>query len=211
MAASPPDESVLRFGSLALDRRRRLVSVNGNALHLTSAEYALLEVLLTHPGLAMSSRQLLSAMWNREWQGDTQPLQVHVSRLRRKLGAAGGDPKAIQTVHGFGYRFVPDGDGEVVELLLDHDFILRRIRPHRSFLGWDPDDVIDTFFSPLGLDEATLRSLTLLLLSQGRTIEEAELPMQTADGGTHLVHLATEILTDGSGAFSGLLSRLRLS
>ena len=95
------------FGSLSVNRIMRQVRWGDRALHLTPSEYRLISTLAAHPHRAFSSRELLAAMWESEWQTDTAPLQIHVSRLRKKLSAAGVDRAYLVTVHGFGYRFDP--------------------------------------------------------------------------------------------------------
>lgn len=106
---TPPER--LQFGPLLIDQRSRVVTVDGQPVPLTTSEYALLLTLATHQGRAISSRNLLRAMWDTEWSADTSALQVHASRLRRKLGESGAKPHFIQTVHGYGYRFDADMDG----------------------------------------------------------------------------------------------------
>jgi len=106
----PEQHDVQTFGSLSINRIKRQVRWGERALHLTPSEYRLISTLAAHPHRAFSSRELLEAMWESEWQTDTAPLQIHVSRLRKKLSAAGVDRAYLVTVHGFGYRFDP-GDG----------------------------------------------------------------------------------------------------
>jgi len=102
---------VQRFGPLRIDTVARRVWLDGTELVLTRSEFALLAALCAHPGAAISNRDLLRMMWGQDWQSDTTPLQLHVSRLRRKLGESGVSPRYVVTIHGFGYRFEPDPDG----------------------------------------------------------------------------------------------------
>jgi DNA-binding winged helix-turn-helix (wHTH) protein len=101
-------QMVQRFGSLVIDRDIREVTVDGNIIHLTNAEYTLLTVLAEHPRRAFSSEHLMRLLTRSEWVGDTHALQSHVSRLRAKLGKSGIQPRQVVTVHGYGYRFVPE-------------------------------------------------------------------------------------------------------
>lgn len=93
--------------ALEVDFGAREVRVDGRPVHLTRSEFLLLRALASRPGVALSDRDLLKSMWAGVWDADTTPLQVHVCRLRRKLGESGRRPVRIVTVQGFGYRFVP--------------------------------------------------------------------------------------------------------
>lgn len=97
---------LLSAGDLTLDLRTRRVTRGGAAVALTNKEYALLEALLRAAGRPVSR----TALWERAWDGsfevDSNVLDVHIGRLRRKLGD-GGRGGLIQTVHGVGYRLEP--------------------------------------------------------------------------------------------------------
>lgn len=97
---------LLSAGDLTLDLRARRVTRGGAAVALTNKEYALLEALLRAAGRPVSR----TALWERAWDGsfevDSNVLDVHIGRLRRKLGD-GGRGGLIQTVHGVGYRLEP--------------------------------------------------------------------------------------------------------
>lgn len=102
----------VRIGSLELDPTRRLVTVEGNELHLTPREYELLKVLLGNAGRVVSRGRLLRAVWGAEYAGESHYLHVHVAAIRRKLAAA--DPSRalaglIAAEPGVGYR-VRDAD-----------------------------------------------------------------------------------------------------
>ncbi len=101
-AASGP---VLRAGAIAIDRAAHAVNVDGAAVDLTPIEYRLLLVLLERRGRVQSRPQLLEAVWESQPDIQTRTVDMHVQRLRTKLGAAGA---AIETVRGFGYRFRAD-------------------------------------------------------------------------------------------------------
>lgn len=99
------DGQVLKINGLEIDRDGHNVSVDGRPVELTKSEYSLLLSLATHPGKAFTQRELLGLMWGGEWNVDTTPLQVHVSRLRDKLSDSVTQPRFIQTIRGYGYRF----------------------------------------------------------------------------------------------------------
>ena len=71
-------------------------------MELTPLEYRLLEVFLERRGRVQSRRQLLQAAWNTEAQIETRTVDMHVARLRAKLGESG---ELLETVRGVGYRF----------------------------------------------------------------------------------------------------------
>ena len=84
---------------LHLDSQNRCVYVNGECFPLTEQEYCLLDQLARHPGEALSRDELLRTAWGYLSPGDTRTVDVHVQRLRKKLGF-----EAIGTVHRFGYK-----------------------------------------------------------------------------------------------------------
>ncbi|MGH9120732.1 MAG: response regulator transcription factor [Acidimicrobiales bacterium] len=96
--AEPP--GVLSAGSVDVDPARREVSVRGALVALTAREFDLLAYLAGHPGLVLTRRQLLDAVWGDGWVGDERTVDVHVRQLRRKLG----DSLPLATVWGVGYR-----------------------------------------------------------------------------------------------------------
>jgi DNA-binding response OmpR family regulator len=105
VATAGPDD-VVQFGpGLRLDRWRHQVTRDQRPIELTRREYALLEHLVTHSGRVFSRRQLLAAAWNLEDDGSvpSRTVDVHASRLRRKLGAPHGG--ALENLRGVGYRW----------------------------------------------------------------------------------------------------------
>jgi two-component system phosphate regulon response regulator OmpR len=77
---------------------------------LTGAEFSLLRALALHPGEPISRDRLSQLARGREIEVADRSLDVQVSRLRRLLGDDAHHPRLIQTVWGFGYAFVPDGE-----------------------------------------------------------------------------------------------------
>ena len=92
----------LRGGGITVDVNALAVQVNGAALDLTPTEYRLLVTLLERRGRVQSRQQLLEQAWDVQARIETRTVDMHVQRLRNKLGPAGD---AIETVRGFGYRF----------------------------------------------------------------------------------------------------------
>lgn len=93
---------MLRGGGITVDMNALTVMVDGNALDLTPTEYRLLVSLLERRGRVQNRQQLLEAAWDVHARIETRTVDMHVQRLRSKLGVAG---QWIETVRGFGYRF----------------------------------------------------------------------------------------------------------
>ena len=92
----------LRGGGILVDLNALSVNVDGHALDLTPTEYRLLVSLLERRGRVQNRQQLLEAAWDVHARIETRTVDMHVQRLRTKLGNAG---HWIETVRGFGYRF----------------------------------------------------------------------------------------------------------
>lgn len=91
-------------GDLVVDGDRHLARLGGNALPLTTREFALLWFLVTHPGTAFTHEDLLRHVWR--WTiGDRSTVTVHVHRLRGKVEVDPRRPTRLQTVWGIGYRW----------------------------------------------------------------------------------------------------------
>jgi two-component system KDP operon response regulator KdpE len=104
-----PDEPaapILWFDGLEVDLARRLVSRDGERVHLTKTEYALLEAMVTNPGKLLTHRWLLRRVWGRGYAEESHYLRVYVRALRRKLGDAAAAPALILTEPGVGYRWI---------------------------------------------------------------------------------------------------------
>ena len=89
----------LRHGSVALDTRLAKVTVDGNAVRLTSHEFRVLSYLMHNRGRIVSQAELTEHIYSQDLERDSNTVEVFVARLRRKLGSA-----VIETVRGFGYR-----------------------------------------------------------------------------------------------------------
>ena len=96
---------VLRAGPLVVYVEANRVTVDGTDVQLTPKEYALLVCLLERRGRTQSRRGLLETVWDTTAEIETRTVDMHIGRLRSKLGPAG---ESIETVRGFGYRFCPE-------------------------------------------------------------------------------------------------------
>ncbi|MGA7911724.1 MAG: response regulator transcription factor [Candidatus Dormiibacterota bacterium] len=100
----PSGEPVLRFGELELDLARRLVSVQGRAVHLTPTEYELLRYLALHAGRPVTHSTLLRQVWGDYAVGDKYNTRYVVAQIRKKLGDDPANPRFIVNEPGVGYR-----------------------------------------------------------------------------------------------------------
>jgi DNA-binding response OmpR family regulator len=98
--------SQLRAGDLRLDLLAHRAWLGETALDLTSREFALLEYFMRHPGQVLSRQQILAAVWELDFDPESNIVDVYVRYLRRKVNPADGMP-LITTVRGAGYRFDP--------------------------------------------------------------------------------------------------------
>ena len=92
---------VLRVGEVEIDRQGMEVRVGSELVSLTPTEYRLLLELAEHSGAVLSRERLLEEVWGYVWAGDTRLVDMHVRRLRAKIG-----PETIETVRGAGYKLV---------------------------------------------------------------------------------------------------------
>ncbi len=100
---------VVTHRDLVIDLARHRVQRDGQEIHLTPTEYALLAYLATHRGKVLTHQMILRHVWGPEYEAETQYLRVFVSQLRRKVEPEPRDPQFLLTDIGVGYRF-PDPD-----------------------------------------------------------------------------------------------------
>lgn len=100
-------ESVQTFGNVRIDRAKRLVERDGQALHLTPIEYRLLALLTAQPERVLTHTQLLKEVWGPGHADDVHYVRVHMGNLRKKIEADPSRPRWLITEAGVGYRFVP--------------------------------------------------------------------------------------------------------
>jgi DNA-binding response OmpR family regulator len=100
--AGAGDGTVIRLGPLAIDTDSYAVTVSGRPLDLTFKEFELLRFLAQHPGRVFTRPSLLREVWGYDFYGGTRTVDVHVRRLRAKLGPE--HEQLIETVRSVGYR-----------------------------------------------------------------------------------------------------------
>jgi len=102
---APAGSGELRSGDLVINEITYSARMHGRAMDLTFKEFELLKFLVQHPGRVFTRAQLLQEVWGYDYFGGTRTVDVHVRRLRAKLGAE--NESLIGTVRNVGYRFVP--------------------------------------------------------------------------------------------------------
>lgn len=102
-ASTPPET----YGELVIDRSSLTVLLSGREISLTPTELKLLLVLSGSPRQVFSREQLLGLVWEHDYLGDSRLVDACVQRLRAKIETDTSQPRYIQTVRGFGYRFGP--------------------------------------------------------------------------------------------------------
>jgi two-component system response regulator CpxR len=101
----PESKSVLTVGDVELNPRARVVKRGGDEVVLTSVEFALLEILMKAAGHIVTREDLSTQGLGRRLSQSDRSIDVHVSNLRKKLGAAPDGGDRIKTVRGFGYQY----------------------------------------------------------------------------------------------------------
>ncbi len=102
--AADPEAHVIRSGEVIVDDATYTAKIGKRHLDLTFKEFELLKFLAQHPGRVFSRQQLLQEVWGYDYFGGTRTVDVHVRRLRAKLGP--DNETLIGTVRNVGYRFV---------------------------------------------------------------------------------------------------------
>ena len=100
-AAAADAPAVVRYGDIALDAARHIVTDGSREVRLTAKEFLLLEYLIRHRGRVLSRDVLLTDVWGYNYTGGTRTVDVHIRRLREKFPALNG---AIETIKQFGYK-----------------------------------------------------------------------------------------------------------
>jgi DNA-binding response OmpR family regulator len=108
--ATPQLPGEIRSSGLVVNESTYSARMNGRSLDLTFKEFELLKFLAQHPGRVFTRAQLLQEVWGYDYFGGTRTVDVHVRRLRAKLGAE--NEALIGTVRNVGYRFVPVKGGQ---------------------------------------------------------------------------------------------------
>ncbi|WP_051966765.1 response regulator transcription factor [Kitasatospora mediocidica] len=112
-AANDDSPTEIRNGDLLVDEATYSAKLKGRVLDLTFKEFELIKYLAQHPGRVFTRAQLLQEVWGYDYFGGTRTVDVHVRRLRAKLGVE--HEQLIGTVRNVGYRFVTPSHGDKAE------------------------------------------------------------------------------------------------
>ncbi|MGG0177865.1 response regulator transcription factor [Gottfriedia acidiceleris] len=102
--ANVPIINQIQYKDLVLDTDSKKVSVGGNELKLTAIEYEILCLFVTSPKKVFTKANLFESVWNEEFYGDDNTINVHMSNIRSKLNKANPNEEYIETIWGMGYR-----------------------------------------------------------------------------------------------------------
>jgi DNA-binding response OmpR family regulator len=108
--ASPKEESLKQatFGDVDIDFKGYTVSKGGEPVELTTKEFELLRLLVSHPDEVLRRDTILNDVWGDEWDVFPRTIDTHVVHLRQKLEDDPANPRRIVNVRGVGYKFVSD-------------------------------------------------------------------------------------------------------
>jgi DNA-binding response OmpR family regulator len=98
---------LIEVNGLRIDAASRVVTLDGQEVHLRAKEFDLLSAFAQHKGTVLDRERLLRLVWGADYYGDTRTIDVHVAWLREKLSSSS---VKIQTVWGVGYKLVVEGD-----------------------------------------------------------------------------------------------------
>ena len=113
--AKNPSLKEIRSGEVVIDEHSYTAKIKGRTLDLTFKEFELLKYLAQHPGRVFSRSQLLQEIWGYDYFGGTRTVDVHIRRLRSKLGPE--FESVIDTVRNVGYRFSQNGSQTPVDVI----------------------------------------------------------------------------------------------
>jgi len=105
------EQNVLSFRHIRIDTGQHKVWKDDELVDLTEIEFQLLRTLAQNPGLVLSREQLLQNIWGHDFYGEERVIDVHIGKIRKKLGDEPTSPRFIITVRGVGYRFEDEAIG----------------------------------------------------------------------------------------------------
>ncbi len=105
VAEHAPESDVICAKNLRLEPQSKRLFIGDNEIRLTSKEFEVLELLVTHPNKVYSRENLMNIIWGYDFVGDVRTVDVHVRRLREKIEPNSSEPIYVQTKWGMGYYF----------------------------------------------------------------------------------------------------------
>lgn len=97
-------EETLRFRDIVIEPDKHRVTVSGQEITLTRREYLILELLVSNPQKVFTKNNIYESVWNEEFVGEDNAVNVHISNIRQKLSKANSEETYIQTVWGIGFK-----------------------------------------------------------------------------------------------------------
>jgi DNA-binding response OmpR family regulator len=98
------EKDYLEVGPITLDDKTKQVTVDGDPVNLTPLEYAILKLLMGHPGQVFSTAQIYEQVWNDPLYGSDNTVAVHIRHLREKIEINPAEPRYLKVVWGLGYK-----------------------------------------------------------------------------------------------------------
>ena len=98
------DSSVITLGGISLDDRSKTVTVEGEPVNLTPTEYAIMKLLMSHPGKVFSTKVLYESVWQEVALGSEGAVAVHIRHLREKIEINPSEPRYLKVMWGQGYK-----------------------------------------------------------------------------------------------------------
>ena len=98
------EESIVNQGPFLLNRQTRTLMKNGEMIDLTQMEFMLIEIMMRHPDTALSRKEIIDAGWGKS-KSDEKTVDVNMRRLRLKIEDDPSEPKYLQTIWGYGYKW----------------------------------------------------------------------------------------------------------
>ncbi|EJW18610.1 response regulator transcription factor [Paenibacillus alvei] len=105
MSKPPAEQNIIKMGHLFIDLDNYLVQKHDEAMKLTSKEFDILKLFVTNPNRVFTKAQIYSFVWNDEYYGDENVINVHIRRLREKIEDDPSNPTHIKTLWGIGYKW----------------------------------------------------------------------------------------------------------
>ncbi|MFE4077253.1 response regulator transcription factor [Peribacillus sp. YIM B13477] len=101
---NPYQDETIKLGDLVIDMKNYSVKKNGQDLKLTSKEFNILKIFITRPNQVFTKAQVYNLVWQDEYYGDENVINVHIRRLREKIEENPSNPEYIKTLWGIGYK-----------------------------------------------------------------------------------------------------------
>lgn len=104
-AVSSKDEESIKDSNFMIDFKSQKFFKDDKEIEVTPREFSILKIFMKNPGAALSRDAILDAVWGKNYFGDIKTVDVHIRRLREKIEDVPSEPKFIETVWGYGYRW----------------------------------------------------------------------------------------------------------